>query len=90
MTMNDTEGMIRWLTACRHDVAHLNGISDAETKAWAAANLAEGMTRFNDTLQARSEMGAADDPHPSDGKTPMEAALAAVKAWAQAGLRTSR
>ena len=88
-TMNDREGLTRWLTACRHDVAHLNGISDADTKAWAEANLAEALTRFNATLQVRMESGMSDETG-EDGLTPMEAALAAVKLWAQTGLRTSR
>ena len=86
--MNNTmnEGLARWLTACRHDVAQLNGLSDADTKEWTEANLAEALTRFNETLQARMGSGMADEPG-EDGLTPMEAALAAVKSWAQAGLQ---
>jgi len=87
--MNDREGLARWLTAFRHDVAHLNGISDADTKTWVEANLAKALTRFNETLQARMQSGMADEPG-EDGCTPMEAALAAVKLWAQTGLQTSR
>lgn len=88
-TMNDHKGLARWLTACRHDVAHLNGIADADTTVWTEANLAEALTRFNETLQARMGSGMADEPG-DDGFTPMEAALAAVKLWAQTDLQTTR
>ena len=73
------EAIARYLTACRHDIAHLDGASEQDITAWVAANQTEAVTRYNEALQARlAESG--------DGIDAAEHAHVAVKQWAQGSL----
>jgi hypothetical protein len=74
-------GIVRYLTACRHDVAHLNGASPQDIADWVAAHQAEASTLYDETFRARLAAGEAED-----GLDPAEAALVAVKKWAQGDL----
>jgi hypothetical protein len=71
----------RYLTACRHDVAHLNAASPQDIANWVAAHRAEASTLYDETFRARL---AADEAE--DGLDPAEAALVAVKKRAQGDL----
>jgi uncharacterized protein YcbX len=73
--------MVRYLTACRHDVAHLNGASPQDIASWVTAHEAEATTLYNETFRARLATDEADD-----GLDSAEAALVAVKKWAQGDL----
>lgn len=78
--MTKQEGIASYLAACKHDVAHLPGAPQEDIAAWAAANAREGERIFNEALQARI---ASND---ENGCDPAEAALQAVKKWAQGAL----
>ena len=76
--MTAHEGFVRYLVACRHDIAHLNGTSDQDASDWAVANLTEATTILNNALQTPPEW--IDD----GGIT--EHAFLEVKKWAQGPL----
>jgi hypothetical protein len=72
MTQIDQENLLRFLIACRHDVAHKRGWTDTDNETWAREHLAEAVDRYVGVYRE------------TDDETASEKALAAVKAWAQA------
>ena len=70
------DGLARYLTACRHDIAHLNGTSEQDHAAWVEAHLAEAEVLYHDA--ARAKIADAGDEVDA-----AEHALVAVKRWAQ-------
>ena len=79
--MATQKGIVRYLTACRHDVAHLNGASPQDIADWVAAHQAEASTLYNETVCAHLATNEGEDRLDSG-----EAALVAVKKWAQGDL----
>ena len=79
--MATQKGIVRYLTACRHDVAHLNGASPQDIANWVAAHQAGATTLYDATFHARLATDEAED-----GLDPAEAALVAVKKWVQGDL----
>jgi hypothetical protein len=75
------KGIARYLTACRHDVAHLTRTSPQDIANWVAAHREEATTLYNETFCARLATDEAED-----GLDPAEAALVTVKKWAQGDL----
>ena len=74
MTQIDQENLLRFLIACRHDVAHLRGWTAADNETWAREHLTEGVDRY---------LGVYREVAAQDGEGAAETALAAIKTWAQ-------
>lgn len=74
------ESITEWLKVCRFDVAHLTGEAPADGDAWARANAADALERFNASLQDPAQH--AGDPE-FRGLDIEEGAFLAVKMWAQ-------
>jgi hypothetical protein len=75
MTPTDQENLRRFLVACRHDIAHKRGWTDADNETWARTHLAEAIDRY---------LAAYRDALNQESEAMAEAAFAAIKAWAQA------
>lgn len=82
MRLNDNPGLVRWLTACRVDIAHRHGWNEATINAWVEANFEEGLRRFNEALNDHGNGQSADETD-DNGRTALEHAMAVTKIWAQ-------
>jgi hypothetical protein len=82
MTMNTAEGVKRYLRACRVDIAHLIGATDADIQRWVDDHLAAGIGVFNAEYVARTRTRDPDELG-EDGMSALEGAFLAVKKWAQ-------
>lgn len=70
------EGIARYLKACRHDIAHLNGASEEDVATWVADHLPQALVIYNEASRA----GIAESGDVIDAA---EQAFVAVKRWAQ-------
>jgi hypothetical protein len=77
--MTTQEAIARYLKACRHDIAHLNGASAQDIDAWVVAHQIEAVAIYDAALHARIAEG-------SEGSDASEHAHVAVKRWAQGDL----
>ena len=75
MTPADQENLRRYLVACRHDIAHKRGWTDADNEAWAQTHLVEAIDRYLVAYREALDQGS---------EASAEAAFAAIKTWAQA------
>lgn len=75
MTPTDRDNLRRFLVACRHDVAHTRGWSDADNAAWANDHLAEAADRY---------LGVYREAIAQGNEEAALAAQTAIKTWAQA------
>ena len=73
------EGIARYLKACRHDIAHLNGASEQDVATWVADHLTEAVRIYNEAART----GIAES---ADGIDAAEQAFLTVKRWAQGEL----